>query len=224
MNLNKQQQQAYNRLSEALDVMTDVIDDPAVIREKMQPRIDRFVAETDGEIKVKLVGTGIPTIALIDLSKDSMKTTLDATQTLNLRARFESVMISVTAAYKDAYAHSNESIADALLGLSEKVRRLPFEVVAQGACNIDEKLGLSHSNADDGDDEDREGGGAVGSALVGLAGNATLSTVLPDDNGNSQSKSAAEAAEVGDAATEKTQPADAVIELVALSLDAESEV
>jgi hypothetical protein len=235
MNLNKQQQQAYTRLQEALEVMSEVVDDPLVIREKMQPRIDKFVAETGGEIKVKLVGAGIPTIELIDLSKDSMKTTLDASQTLYLRARHESVLISVSAAYKDTYAHSNEMIADALQGLALKVRGLPFEIVTKGACNIDELLGLSHSDAGDNDDEqggaDDAGVAAAAAAAaagavstgggVGLAG-AVSSTTLVEDL--EPAKPAADAAEVVDPAVEPA-PADGdVIELLPAPAEAESAV
>ncbi|AYG48464.1 hypothetical protein DV532_30005 (plasmid) [Pseudomonas sp. Leaf58] len=233
MNLSKQQQQAYTRLQEALEVMTDVVDDPVVIREKMQPRIDKFVTETGGEIKVKLVGAGIPTIELIDLSKDSMKTTLDASQTLYLRARFESVLISVSAAYKDTYAHSNEMIADALQGMAQKVRGLPFEIVAKGACNIDELLGLSHSDAGDKDDDDQGGADDAGVAAAAAAGavatggavglaSAVVSTTFGADL--EPAKPAADAAEVVDAAAEPA-PADGdVIELLPAPADAESAV
>lgn len=232
MNLNKQQQQAYARLTDALGVMTDVTDDPVIIREKMQPRIAKFIEEAGGEIKVKLVGDGVPSIELIDLSKDSMKTTLDSTQTLNLRARFESVLVSVTAAYKDVYAHNNEAIADALLGLSEKVRGLPFEIVTQGACNIDELLGLSHRNANDVDDESDAGGdtaGVSGLPVGALAVNAapglnvaTVGITHPDADG-SKDKPAADAAETGDAPLEQAPSEDAVIELVAAVGDTDAE-
>ncbi|MDT8924877.1 hypothetical protein RBE51_18995 [Pseudomonas taiwanensis] len=234
MNLSKQQQQAYTRLQEALEVMTDVIDDPVVIREKMQSRIDKFVAETGGEIKVKLVGAGIPTIELIDLSKDSMKTTLDASQTLYLRARFESVLISVSAAYKDTYAHSNEMIADALQGMAQKVRGLPFEIVAKGACNIDELLGLSHSDAGDKDDDEQGGSdepglasaaAAAGAASAGGAvGLASAVAPIPLGADLEPAKPAADAAEVVDPAVEPT-PADGdVIELLPAPAEAENAV
>lgn len=229
MNLSKQQQQAYIRLQEALEVMSDVVDDPVVIREKMQPRIDKFVAETGGEIKVKLVGAGIPTIELIDLSKDSMKTTLDASQTLYLRARFESVLISVSAAYKDTYAHSNEMIADALQGMAQKVRGLPFEIVAKGACNIDELLGLSHSDVGDKEDDDQSGCDdaciAAAAANSGSAvGMASVFTPTTPEAELKPAKPAAEAAEAVDAAVEAAPVDGDVIELIPAPDETESAV
>lgn len=154
MNLNKQQQQAFTRLNDALKAMTSITQDREVIAEKLKPWLQDFVLATEGEIKVKLGGKDEITLTLTDLSKDSLKSTLDASQTLYLRARVENVLVSVNAAYRDAYAHSNEAIADSLQLLADKVRALPFEIVEEGACDINKRLGISHANADAGDDDE----------------------------------------------------------------------
>jgi hypothetical protein len=161
MNLSKHQQQAFTRLNDALKAMISITQDREVIAEKLKPWLQDFALATAGEIKVKLGGKDELTFTLIDLSKDSLKSTLDASQTLYLRARVENVLLSVTAAYRDAYAHSNEAIADSLQVLADKVRALPFEIVVEGACDIDKRLGISHANADAGDDEDGSGDGAL---------------------------------------------------------------
>lgn len=183
MNLNKQQQQAFTRLNDALKAMTSITQDREVIAEKLKPWLQDFVLATEGEIKVKLGGKDEITLTLIDLSKDSLKSTLDASQTLYLRARVENVLLSVNVAYREAYAHSNEAIADSLQLLADKVRALPFEIVEEGPCNIDERLGISHANADD----DEAGDDALKGDLVndtpvvsGIAAPALAAAVLID--------------------------------------------
>jgi hypothetical protein len=185
MNLNKQQQQAFSRLNDALKAMTSITQDREVIAEKLKPWLQDFVLATAGEIKVKLGGKDELAFTLTDLSKDSLKSTLDASLTLYLRARVENVLVSVTAAYRDAYAHTNEAIADSLQVLADKVRALPFEIVVEGACDIDSRLGISHANA--GDDDEAGGDEGLKGDLVndtpvvsGVAAPALVAAVLAD--------------------------------------------
>lgn len=150
MNLNKQQQQSFTQLTNILKAIRSVTEDPKVVAEKMQPWMDDFENTVGADVKVRFAGPYAAEIALVDCSRDSLVASLDAAENLNLRARTEGIRISVAAAYKDQYRHSNEAIAYALEALARELRSVPFQIIDKGACDIHEEMGVQHSGEDQG--------------------------------------------------------------------------
>lgn len=148
MNLNKQQQQLFTQLNNILKAIRSLSQDPAVIKDKMQEWVADFEANVGNDVKVRYANPSASEIVLIDCSRDSLKSSLDAAQVLSVRARSEGILIAVTAAYKDQYAHSNEAMADALEALAKEIRSVPFQIIDRGTCDIHSELGVHHANDD----------------------------------------------------------------------------
>lgn len=148
MNLNKQQQQLFTQLNNILKAIRSVTQDPAVVTDKMAPWIEDFETSVGTDVKVRFGDAQVSEIVLIDCSRDSLASSLDATETLSVRARSEGIRIAITAAYKDQYRHTNAAMADALEALAKQLRSVPFQIIDKGTCDIDSEMGVQHSHQD----------------------------------------------------------------------------
>lgn len=148
MNLNKQQQQLFTQLNNILKAIRSVTQDPVIVVDKMAPWIEDFEVSLGTEVKVRFADDQASDITLIDCSRDSLASSLDAAENLVVRSRSEGIRITVAAAYKDQYRHSNEAMANALEALAKEIRSVPFEIIEKGACDIHSETGVQHSQTD----------------------------------------------------------------------------
>lgn len=128
MTLNKAQQQEWAILQSVLQATRRVCPDVGTVKEEMKLWIADFESFVNHDYKVKIISSPELSLKLVDCSRDSMKVSVDATPSVTLRARNESVQIKIKAAYRDSYAFTNSEIAESLRTLAEKLDRLDTEI------------------------------------------------------------------------------------------------
>lgn len=128
MTLNKAQQQEWIILESVLKAVSRVCPDISAVREEMKLWIADFERFVNHDYKVKIISSPELSLKLVDCSRDSMKVSVDAVPSVTLRARNESIQVTVKAAYRDNYAFTNSEIAESLRTLAEKIERLGKEV------------------------------------------------------------------------------------------------
>lgn len=151
MNLNKQQKALWANVNNIFNVLQSVKAPVEVVTAEMAKWAEDFESQVpDAKIKVILGDT--PRLELIDCSRDSARTTRDASMTTTLRARILNTRLTAVVGLRESSV-SNEVLADALLQLSEHVRKMPFELKDKETVDLFDVLGIRHANSGDQDDD-----------------------------------------------------------------------
>lgn len=151
MNLNKQQKALWANVNNIFNVLQSVKAPVEVVTAEMAKWAEDFESQVpDAKIKVILGDT--PRLELIDCSRDSARTTRDASMTTTLRARILNTRLTAVVGLRESSV-SNEVLADALLQLSEHVRNMPFELKDKETVDLFDVLGIRHALSGEQDDD-----------------------------------------------------------------------
>lgn len=149
MSLNKSQQQQLSLIETVFKTICRVTTDHDAIRREIQPMIAEFEQSVGDNYRLRINLGDNPCLELVDRSRDSLKLTVDATPSVNLRARIEGISITARLAYKESYSHTNLALSSALRVMADEIDQLPIEMSeATEDTDLYSLIGVSHSEAD----------------------------------------------------------------------------
>jgi len=136
MALKKEDKIRLEGLEQTLTMLTSSGIEKDAIEKMMETQISDFQKITN--TKVKLNFESKPSIDLLDLKKDFVRTREPNSETQVLRAKIEGVGIDAKLFKQEEYIFSNSDVVSALRALADEVEKLPLELNTLGVSDVRE--------------------------------------------------------------------------------------
>lgn len=162
MNLNKQQKALLDNVTNILSALVAVNIPKETLAEQMAKQIAEFEAKVP-DCRLRLRLGAAPHIEVFDCSRDSAKTSRDASKYLTLRARIMDTRLTAIVGSRDSVT-SNAVISEALRELADIVDKMPFELSEKESVDLMEELGIKHLSG--GQDDDQDAGTTAAAEIV----------------------------------------------------------